>query len=54
MIAGDTGTVSDVNSRAQADRIAAGIVTGDGVAVAAGATARVGDEVVTRQNNRQS
>ncbi len=52
MIAGDTATVNDLNSRAQADRIAAGIVTGDGVAVAGGATARVGDKVVTRQNNR--
>jgi conjugative relaxase-like TrwC/TraI family protein len=53
MIAVDLGTVHELNSRAQADRIAAGSVTGDGVAVAGGAKARVGDEVVTRQNNRR-
>jgi conjugative relaxase-like TrwC/TraI family protein len=52
MIAGDAATVSNLNSRAQADRMAAGRVTGDGVAVAGGAAARVGDEVVTRQNDR--
>jgi hypothetical protein len=52
MIAGDAATVSDLNSRAQADRITAGSVSGDVVVVARGAMAGVGDQVVTRQNNR--
>jgi hypothetical protein len=53
MIAVDLGTVSELNARAQADRIAAGVVSGDGVTVSGGATAGVGDQVVTRQNNRR-
>jgi conjugative relaxase-like TrwC/TraI family protein len=53
MIAGDLGTVGELNSRAQADRIAAGSVSGDGVTVCGGATAGIGDQVVTRQNNRR-
>jgi hypothetical protein len=53
MIAADLGTVGELNARAQAHRIAAGSVTGDGVTVSGGATAGIGDEVVTRQNNRQ-
>ena len=53
MIAGDLGTVGELNARAQADRMAAGSVSGDRVAVAGGAMAGIGDQVVTRQNNRR-
>jgi hypothetical protein len=53
MIAADLGTVGELNSRAQGDRIAAGSVSADGVPVSGGATAGVGDDVVTRQNNRR-
>ncbi len=53
MIASDLGTVGELNARAQADRIATGSVSGDGVTVSGGARAGVGDQVVTRQNNRR-
>jgi conjugative relaxase-like TrwC/TraI family protein len=53
MIAGDHGSVSELNARARADRVAAGHVTQDGVPVAGGATAGVGDQVVTRHNDRR-
>jgi conjugative relaxase-like TrwC/TraI family protein len=53
MIAGDLGTVSELNARARADRVAAGHVTHDGVPVAGGATAGVGDQIVTRHNDRR-
>ncbi len=53
MIAGDLGTVGDLNARAQADRMAAGSVSGDRVDVAGRAMAGIGDQVVTRQNNRR-
>ena len=53
MIAGDLGTVGELNAGAQADRMAAGSVSGDRVAVAGGAMAGIGDQVVTRQNNRR-
>ncbi len=53
MIAGDVGTVSELNARAQADRISAGQVIDEGVTVAGGGTAGVGDQVRTRQNNRR-
>ena len=53
MIAADLGTVGELNSRAQADRLAAGSVSGDQVAVSGGARAGIGDHVVTRQNNRR-
>jgi hypothetical protein len=53
MIAGDLATVSELNDRARADRIATGQVAQEGVAVAGGATVGVGDAVVTRQNNRR-
>jgi hypothetical protein len=52
MIAGDLGTVHELNARARADRVSTGQVAQDGLAVAGGATAGVGDHVVTRQNNR--
>jgi len=53
MIAADLGTVGELNSRAQTDRIAARSVSGEGVTLSGGATARIGDLVVTRQNNRR-
>jgi hypothetical protein len=53
MIAGDLGTVSELNARARADRISTGQVIDDGVTVAGGGTAGVGDQVRTRQNNRR-
>lgn len=53
MIAGDLSTVHELNARARADRIAAGEVAQDGVAVTGGATAGVGDRVVTRENDRR-
>ena len=53
MIAGDLGTVSELNARARADRVAEGAVADVGVEVAGGGTAGVGDLVVTRQNDRR-
>lgn len=53
MIAGDAGTVNELNARARAERIAAGAVSERGVRVAGGATAGVGDRVVTRENDRR-
>ncbi len=53
MIASDLATVGELNARAQADRIAAGIVSGERVALSEDATAAIGDQVVTRQNNRR-
>ena len=52
MIAGDTATVTELNRRARADRVAEGTVAESGLAIADGQTAGVGDEIVTRQNNR--
>jgi hypothetical protein len=52
MIAGDLGTVGELNARAQAERLATGSVSGER-AVSGGAVAGVGDQVVTRQNNRR-
>ena len=52
MVAPDTATVSELNARARADRVAAGEVAEVGVAVADGQVAGRGDEVVTRENNR--
>ncbi len=53
MIAGDLGTVSDLNARARADRVAEGVVADVGLEVAGGGTAGVGDLVVTRLNDRR-
>jgi conjugative relaxase-like TrwC/TraI family protein len=52
MIAGDTATVAELNSRARRDRIAAGHVTDAGLDLANG-VAGVGDHVITRENNRR-
>jgi hypothetical protein len=53
MIAGDTTTASELNRRARAGRVTIGAVTSEGVRVADGQTAGIGDLVVTRQNDRQ-
>jgi conjugative relaxase-like TrwC/TraI family protein len=53
MIAGNLVTVSELNARARADRVTAGHVTQDGVPIAGAATAGVGDQVVTRHNDRR-
>ena len=52
MIAGDSTTVTELNARARADRVREGTVSDEGLLIADGQTAGVGDEVVTRQNNR--
>jgi len=52
MIAGDTDTVTELNNRARADRVATGAVRGAGLELVDGTVAGVGDEVVTRENNR--
>lgn len=52
IIAGDRETVTELNRRARADLVAAGQVTEDGLALAGGSVAGVGDRVVTRQNER--
>ena len=53
MLAGDLGTVSELNTRARADRVTAGTVTETGLTVTGGGTAGVGDLVVSRQNDRR-
>ncbi|GEM_PF-316497 len=53
MIAGDSTTVTELNARARADRVLKGTVSEEGLPIADGQTAGVGDEVVTRQNNRR-
>jgi hypothetical protein len=53
MIAGDSATVAELNRRARADRVAAGHVAERGVEVAGEQHAGVGDEIVTRQNDRR-
>jgi hypothetical protein len=53
MIAGDSATVAELNRRARADRIAGGQVTERGIEVAGDQHVGVGDEIVTRQNDRR-
>jgi hypothetical protein len=52
MTAGDSTTVIELNARARADRVMQGSVSQQGLLIADGQIAGVGDEVVTRQNNR--
>jgi conjugative relaxase-like TrwC/TraI family protein len=52
MIAGDAVTVGELNRRARAERAAAGLVAEEGIDVADGQRVGVGDEVITRANNR--
>lgn len=53
MIGADSGTVAELNRLARADRVTTGAVSDDGVRIAEGQTAGVGDEVFTRQNDRR-
>ena len=53
MVAPDAASVALLNQRARADRVAAGAVNEDGLAVADGMVAGIGDEVLTRQNDRR-
>lgn len=52
LIAADTATVTELNARAHADLVAAGRVAADGVTLADGPIAGVGDRIVTRRNDR--
>ncbi len=52
MVAADAATVAELNRRARADRVAAGAVVDEGVAIGDGQRVGVGDEVITRANNR--
>ena len=52
MIAGDSATVTELNARARAGRVEEGTVAATGLSIADGQTAGVGDEIVTRKNNR--
>ena len=52
MIASDNDTVTALNERARAHRVAKGEVRDHGIQTLSGATIGVGDLVVTRQNNR--
>ena len=53
MIGADAGTVAELNRLARADRVAAGTVSEEGLHIADGQAAGVGDEVFTRQNDRR-
>jgi hypothetical protein len=53
MIGADSCTVTELNRLARADRVTTGAVSDDGVRIADGQTAGVGDEVFTRQNDRR-
>jgi len=53
MLAADGLTVAALNQRARADRVAAGQVVEDGLAIRGEGVAGVGDEVTTRQNTRR-
>ncbi|WP_420810560.1 ATP-binding domain-containing protein [Jiangella aurantiaca] len=53
LIAGDSTTVTDLNRRARADRVATGEVEDDGVSLRDGTIAAVGDRVITRNNQRR-
>ena len=52
MVAADAQTVAELNARARADLVTAGMVTDQGVSTADGTTIGTGDIVVTRQNQR--
>lgn len=52
LIAADNATVTELNRRAHDDAVAAGTVTGDGVRLAEGNRAGIGDRIVTRKVDR--
>jgi conjugative relaxase-like TrwC/TraI family protein len=53
MIAGDQGTVAELNLRARADRVAGGYVQAECVGIRGDGVAGVGDRVITRHNDRR-
>jgi len=53
LIAADNATVSRLNARARLDRVATGEVEPDGITLHDGNHAGVGDQIVTRLNNRR-
>lgn len=53
LIGADNATVAILNRRARADLVALGHVESEGVPIADGGLAGVGDLIVTRQNNRE-
>ncbi len=53
MVAGDRATVVELNDMARALRVEHGDVAGDGVRARAGVLVSVGDQVVTRRNDRR-
>ncbi|MCL2419607.1 MAG: relaxase domain-containing protein, partial [Conexibacteraceae bacterium] len=53
MIAADVHTAAALNRRARSDRIDAGLVSEASIALAGDQRAGVGDEIVTRQNDRR-
>ncbi|HET8559048.1 MAG TPA: AAA family ATPase, partial [Marmoricola sp.] len=53
MLAADSNTVAELNSRARADRVLAGQVTQHGIHTGADVMIGVGDQVVTRRNDRR-
>src|SRR5262249_49338489 len=53
MVGADAGTVAELNRLARADLVAAGRVSDDGLRLADGEAAGIGDEVFTRQNDRR-
>lgn len=52
LLAADAATVTELNTRARADLVAAGRVHTAGTGLAAGTIAGVGDRIVTRRNDR--
>jgi conjugative relaxase-like TrwC/TraI family protein len=52
LLAADADTVTELNTRAHADLVAAGRVHPDGTQLTAGTIAGVGDRIVTRRNDR--
>jgi ATP-dependent exoDNAse (exonuclease V) alpha subunit len=53
LVAADNATVTELNQRVRTALVAAGEVTADGVELRDGATASVGDLIVTRENARR-
>ncbi|PSL08145.1 conjugative relaxase-like TrwC/TraI family protein [Haloactinopolyspora alba] len=53
LIAGDTATVTELNQRARADRLTAGLVDEHSVTLHDGTVAGAGDRVITRNNQRR-
>jgi conjugative relaxase-like TrwC/TraI family protein len=53
MVAATNADVAELGARARADRVAAGQIEADGVALHDGNTAGTGDWIVTRDNNRR-